>query len=70
MIRTAAHYRPRPSSASGLLTRLAHAHDTWRQRRALERLDARALDDIGLTHDDVRRESRRSLWDAPQGWKM
>jgi len=52
------------------MTRLARAHDTWRQRRALERLDARALDDVGLTREDVRRETRRSLWDAPQGWKM
>lgn len=31
-------------------------------RRQLARLDARMLDDIGLSHDDVDREIRKPFW--------
>lgn len=40
----------------------------WRQRRALERLDANARRDLGLTRADVARESARPVWDVPQSW--
>ena len=40
----------------------------WRQRRALERLDANARRDLGLTCADVARESARPVWDVPQSW--
>lgn len=40
----------------------------WRQRRALERLDANARRDLGLTSADVARESARPVWDVPQSW--
>ncbi|MEJ6392211.1 DUF1127 domain-containing protein [Gymnodinialimonas sp. 2305UL16-5] len=42
----------------------------WRQRRQLERLDARMLRDIGLTEADVHREMGRPLWDAPHPWRL
>ncbi|WP_420393792.1 DUF1127 domain-containing protein [Acuticoccus sp.] len=37
----------------------------WSERRSLERLDPRLLDDIGLTPDDARRECARRPWDTP-----
>ncbi|MFK7754965.1 MAG: DUF1127 domain-containing protein [Sedimentitalea sp.] len=52
-----------------VLARLGHVYDVWLQRRALNRLDAAALRDVGLTQADVVRELRRPLWDAPQNWR-
>lgn len=57
--------------ASGAVTRflgrafawLAACRETARQRRALELLDDDRLRDIGLTHADVSRETRRTPWD-------
>lgn len=40
--------------------------DVWGERRALERLDARMLADIGLSEADARRESARAVWDTPR----
>ncbi|MEM9637049.1 MAG: DUF1127 domain-containing protein [Pseudomonadota bacterium] len=40
----------------------------WRSRRALSRLDSRALEDIGITSEAAQREARRSLWDVPETW--
>ncbi len=37
----------------------------YRQRRALSRLDAHALDDLGITADQAKREARRPFWDIP-----
>ena len=59
------HRTPRVS----ILSALSHAHDTWRQRRALARLDDAALKDIGLSRADVASELRRPLWDAPEFWR-
>lgn len=42
--------------------------DVWRQRQALKRLDARALEDIGLNYRQARDEARRPVWDAPVNW--
>jgi uncharacterized protein YjiS (DUF1127 family) len=39
-----------------------------RQRRALLSLDARLLDDIGLTRAQALTEGSRLPWDAPQHW--
>ena len=69
MIRTVAAPR-KMAPATGLLTRIAQVNELWRQRRALSRLDATGLKDIGLTEGEACRETRRGLWDAPQGWKM
>jgi uncharacterized protein YjiS (DUF1127 family) len=40
-----------------------------RQRRRLAQLDARALDDIGLTRAEALDEARRPPWDAPDHWR-
>ena len=40
-----------------------------RQRRALERLDADALDDLGLTREEVAQEASRPVWDIPAHWR-
>lgn len=39
----------------------------WGERRALERLDARMLADVGIDPADARREAERTLWDVPAG---
>ncbi|UYV36946.1 DUF1127 domain-containing protein [Rhodobacteraceae bacterium D3-12] len=53
---------------------LLAAHLTaWRslrkQRANLSKLDARALDDIGLTRSDANTEARRPFWDVPESWR-
>lgn len=37
------------------------------ERAALARLDARLLEDVGVTPAEARRESRRPRWDLPAG---
>ena len=41
----------------------------WRQRRALGRLDERALVEIGVTPAQARAEAARPLWDLPASWR-
>jgi uncharacterized protein YjiS (DUF1127 family) len=48
-----------------LLQRLALWVAVARQRRALARLDAHALSDIGLTPERAQTESRRPFWQIP-----
>ena len=47
-----------------LMQRLA----VWKSRRALARLDVRALEDIGLTREAAEREAQKGVWDVPQTW--
>lgn len=59
-----------PSSArKPVLNRLARAvldyFETRRQRRQLAELPREMLDDIGVSEADLRRELKRSAWDAP-----
>jgi len=64
---TAAHHRtaPRPS----LLGAVPRLFGVWRQRRVLETLDDRALEDIGVTRAEAAAEARRPFWDAPATWR-
>jgi uncharacterized protein YjiS (DUF1127 family) len=39
-----------------------------RSRQALAGLDARALEDIGVTQAEARREATRPIWDVPTSW--
>jgi uncharacterized protein YjiS (DUF1127 family) len=48
-----------------LLQRLALCVAVARQRRALARLGAHALSDIGLTPERAQTESRRPFWQIP-----
>ncbi|WP_299679353.1 DUF1127 domain-containing protein [uncultured Roseobacter sp.] len=49
----------------GLRTYLA----LWRSRRALAKLDARGLEDIGVTSERAQIEARRGFWDVPDTWR-
>lgn len=51
-----------------LLARISLHLSAWRQRRQLAKLDARALDDIGVTRAEADAEARRGLWSAPEHW--
>ena len=42
---------------------------TYRQRRALERLDGHLRRDVGLSEDVIDTELKRPLWDAPTWWR-
>ncbi|MXQ06496.1 DUF1127 domain-containing protein [Alphaproteobacteria bacterium GH1-50] len=42
----------------------------YRQRVALAKLDARMLDDIGVSASEARVESRRAPWDPPSYWHL
>ncbi|MEL6465023.1 MAG: DUF1127 domain-containing protein [Pseudomonadota bacterium] len=41
----------------------------WKSRRALARLDARALEDIGVTAQRAAREASKPIWDVPATWR-
>lgn len=56
-------------SISGILNRIAAWSAVARQRRQLAQLDADSLRDIGLTKDDVAKETARPFWDAPVHWR-
>ena len=52
------------SFAKLLAARVRAAYATSQERRQLLMLDTRMLADIGLTPDDVKRETSRSFWDG------
>ncbi len=54
---------------TGLLSRITHVLAVRRQRKALRKLDARALEDIGLSRAEAEAEAARPLWDAPETWR-
>lgn len=60
--------RPIARRVQGLLRRLAAATALYRQRRALARLDTRALRDIGVTTGAAHVEAARPVWDMPSNW--
>ncbi|MBV7408971.1 MULTISPECIES: DUF1127 domain-containing protein [Roseobacteraceae] len=43
--------------------------NVWKSRRALARLDARGLEDIGLNANMAARESAKPIWDVPATWR-
>ena len=49
------------------IKRLWTAFQVARERRMLAGLDARMLDDIGVSEAQANHESNRSLWDLPAG---
>jgi uncharacterized protein YjiS (DUF1127 family) len=69
MIRALAHLTPLvlalPRPGRWLERRLA----LRRQRNRLLDLDARMLDDIGVTPSEAMREARRLMWDVPDRWR-
>ena len=63
---TAAHiahrHLPRRAGLMGYM-------DLYRQRRALAKMDAAQLDDLGLTRSEAQAEAARPFWDAPSHWQ-
>lgn len=53
------------SSSTGALSTIRAWLQVRRERAALSQLDARSLEDMGLTHADVARETARPFWDVP-----
>ncbi|MGR3491713.1 MAG: DUF1127 domain-containing protein [Shimia sp.] len=51
--------------AAGLRSMLDAAHS----RGQLSRLDAHALEDIGVTREEAMAEATRPLWDVPRNWR-
>ena len=62
------HIALHASENKGIFSHLAHAAKTWHQRRALARLDAAALRDIGITAAQRDLEAKRPIWDVPAHW--
>ena len=57
--------KPTPRRLPSLRTLLS----VWKSRRALARLDAHALDDIGVDANRAARESAKPIWDVPATWR-
>lgn len=54
---------------AGALPRLAELAALYRQRRALRRMEAAQLDDLGLSAEEARREADKPIWDIPAHWR-
>lgn len=66
------HIRRLPAQSTGIksfFTHVALGYSALQQRRALERLDDAALNDIGVTREEATAESRRWAWDVPDHWR-
>ena len=59
---------PRVLSVRALVKSLRKRQALWRSRRALARLDAHMLKDIGLTPEQARYEAELPVWDVPANW--
>ncbi len=70
MANTLTHRRAMPARRAGLVRLISTAFAAWRQRRALEGLDAHARRDLGLSESDIHIESARPIWDVPQNWRL
>lgn len=52
------------ANATARRVSLADMFAVYRERRALSRLDDRALSDIGLTREEAELEVNRPIWDV------
>lgn len=68
---TALSSRAIRSRRLGLLRRtgLLEWWGLYRQRRRLDELDDRMLDDIGCSRAEAEAEAGRPVWDAPVHWR-
>lgn len=60
---------PSVGRTQGPWSRLRAWSELVRQRRALARLDAERLQDLGLTEGEAQAEAGRPFWDAPRHWR-
>ena len=51
-----------------VIDRLVELQSIRNERRALAKMDADRLADIGISARDAKQESRRPAWDAPERW--
>jgi uncharacterized protein YjiS (DUF1127 family) len=61
--------RPAAPSRPTILAALGRRVALWRSRRALAKLPAHLLEDVGLTEAEAAREARRRVWDVPANWR-
>lgn len=61
-------HRPVACARSQGLGIVFHWLAVARSRRDLARLDAAALEDIGMSAEQAQIEAARPLWDAPSRW--
>ena len=59
----------RPASHGPRRTSLKSRLSLWRTRRALAKLDAAGLADVGISPDNARHEASLTIWDVPDSWK-
>jgi len=59
---------PRRTVVFGRTPRLASLIDLWRSRQALAKLDAHALQDIGISAKEAQNEAQKPVWDVPKNW--
>ena len=62
----AAASRPLWAGTGAVLGTLGVWLSLWGERRALERLDARMLRDIGVDDETAHHEATRPMWDVPR----
>ena len=62
-------YAPMTARRAGSRFSLLAAIDVWRSRRALARLDSRALADVGISVKSALTEERKPIWDVPVTWR-
>lgn len=60
----------RPAQSRAKLPRLLDLFALARQRRALAKLDAAQLRDIGVDRAEADIEASRPVWDVPSHWRQ
>jgi uncharacterized protein YjiS (DUF1127 family) len=60
----------RTEAPQTLLSKVFAAMNMARSRRALAKLDAHLLADIGITAKQAQEEAQLSTWNAPSFWRM
>lgn len=57
------------NKARSLVELIARAYGLWCSRRALARLTATQLEDVGVTASEAHDEANRPIWDVPANWR-
>ena len=65
MTRTSFAVPARSTTFGAVMAKLVTAWQVARERRALSHLDARTLQDIGMTEEAANFEASRPFWDLP-----
>lgn len=70
MFRIATLFRPAApaKSSASFLDRLIAMDATYRERSKLSKMDARQLEDTGITQADAMAESAKPVWNVPHHW--